>query len=207
VLVQTDAHERLTLPATAPMAPHIGWEQDPGFEPIFIPVLGRIRILAENGLTSMMVLHDYVSKRIAPLQERTRLAWLYTRVNDVTWLECGDGPTVGEEALALMMGKLSPDLSSHDFVTPPASCQPLYMDQAARTLLLVVMPSMNEVNIVAIQRGDQSCGVQIPGQASQVARVMLPPLWPLARERGWWCELSTTTMKYHLTMMFHCRGR
>jgi hypothetical protein len=84
VLVQTDAHERLTLPATAPMAPHIDWEQDPGFEPIFILVLGRIRILAENGLTSMMVLHDYVSKRIAPLQERTHLAWLYTRVNDVT---------------------------------------------------------------------------------------------------------------------------
>jgi hypothetical protein len=111
----------------------------------------------------MMLLHDYVSKRIAPLRERTRLAWLYTRVNDVTWLERDDGSTLGEEALALMMGKLSPDLSSHDFVTPPASCQPLYMDQAVRTLLLVVMPSMNDVSIAAIQRGDQSCGVQIPG--------------------------------------------
>jgi hypothetical protein len=26
------------------------------------------------------VLHDYVSKRIVPLQERTRPAWLYTGV-------------------------------------------------------------------------------------------------------------------------------
>jgi hypothetical protein len=50
-------------------------------------MVGRIRILAKRGLTSMMVLHDYVSKHIAPLQERTHPAWLYTRVNDVTRLE------------------------------------------------------------------------------------------------------------------------
>jgi hypothetical protein len=36
-------------------------------ESVVNPVLGRIRILAETGLTSMMVLHDYVSKRITPL--------------------------------------------------------------------------------------------------------------------------------------------
>jgi hypothetical protein len=91
-------------------------------------VLGRIRILAESGLTPMMVLHDYVSKRIVPLQERTRLAWLYIGVNDVTRLERSDGSALSEEALALVMGKLSPDPSSNDFVTPPASCQPLCMD-------------------------------------------------------------------------------
>jgi hypothetical protein len=44
------------------------------------------------------------------------------------------------------------------------------------------------------------------GQAPRVARVVLPPLRPLARERGRWCELSTATMKYHLTMMFCCKG-
>jgi hypothetical protein len=71
----------------------------------------------------MMVLHNYVSKRIAPLQEHTRPVWLYTGVNDITRLECGDRSVLGEEALALVMGKLSPDPSSHDFVTPLASCQ------------------------------------------------------------------------------------
>jgi hypothetical protein len=94
--------------------PHVDWEQDPILEPIFIPVLGRIRILAESGLTSMMVLHDYVSKRIAPIQERTCPTWLYTGVNDVTRLERGDRSTLGEEALALVMGKLSPNPSSHE---------------------------------------------------------------------------------------------
>jgi hypothetical protein len=132
------------------MTPRVDWEQDPGLEPVFIPMLGRIWILAESGHTSMMVLYDYVSKRITPLQERTRLAWLYTRVNDVTQLERSNGTTLGEEAPAFVMGKRSPNPSSHDFVTPPASCQPLCMDQAARTLLVVVMPSMDDVGIAPI---------------------------------------------------------
>jgi hypothetical protein len=45
----------------------------------------------------MMMLHDYVSKR-----------WLYTGANDVMRLERDDGSVLGEEALALVMGKLSP---------------------------------------------------------------------------------------------------
>jgi hypothetical protein len=132
-------------------------------EPGFNSVLGRIQILAESGLMSMMVLHDYVSNRITPLLERTCPAWLYTGVNDVTWLERNNGSTLGEEALALVMGKLSPNPSSHHFITPPASCQPLCMDQAVRTLLLVAMTSMDDIGIAPIQMGDQSCGVQIPG--------------------------------------------
>jgi hypothetical protein len=154
VLVQIDTYERLMLPTTAPTAPRVHWEQDPGLEPIFNPVLGRIRILAEGGLTSMMVLHDYVLKRNVPLQKCIHPVWLYTRVNDITWLERDDGSVLGEEALALVMGKLSPDLSSHDFVTPPASCQPLCMDQAVRTLLLVAMPLMDDISITLVQRGD-----------------------------------------------------
>jgi hypothetical protein len=163
VLVQADTHERLTLPTAAPTAPHADWEQDPGQELTYNPVLGRIQILAESGLTPMMVLHNYVSKRIEPLQECTRPSWFYTGVNDVTRLECGDGSTLSEEVLALVMGKLSHDPSSHDFVTPPTSCQPLCMDQAVRSMLQVAMPLMDDVDIAPIQRGDQSRGVQIPG--------------------------------------------
>jgi hypothetical protein len=156
VLVQADAHERLKLTTATLKAPHINWEQDPGLEPAYNPALGRIQILAESRLTSMMVLHDYVSKRITPLQERTHPAWLYTGVNDVMRLERGDGSALSEEVLVLVMGKPSPDPSSHDFVTPSASCQPHSMDQAARSMLLVAMPSMDDVNIASIQRGDQS---------------------------------------------------
>jgi hypothetical protein len=71
VLVQADAHEWLMLSIVVPTAPHTDWEQDPSLEPAYNPVLGRIRIMAESGLTPMMVLHDFVSKRIVPLQEHT----------------------------------------------------------------------------------------------------------------------------------------
>jgi hypothetical protein len=49
-------------------------------------------------------------------------------VNDVTRLERGDRSVLSEEALVLVMGKLSPNPSSDDFITPPASCQPLCVD-------------------------------------------------------------------------------
>jgi hypothetical protein len=54
------------------MVPRVDWEKDPNLEPAYNLVLGRIWILAENGLASIMVLHDYMSKRITTLQERTR---------------------------------------------------------------------------------------------------------------------------------------
>jgi hypothetical protein len=118
--------------------------------------MGRIRILPESELTPMMVLYDYVSERITPLQEHTRPTWLYTGVNDFTRLERGDGSALSEEALALVMGKLILNPSSHDFVTPLASCQSLCVDQATRSMLLVAMPSMDDVGIAPIQRGNQS---------------------------------------------------
>jgi hypothetical protein len=48
----------VTLSTATPTAPRVDWEQDPGLELVFNSVLGRIRILAESGLTSMMVLVD-----------------------------------------------------------------------------------------------------------------------------------------------------
>jgi hypothetical protein len=75
-------------------------------------------------------------------------------VSDGTWLERGDGSALGDEALSLVIGKLSPDLSSHDFITPPPPYYPLCIDQTARMFLLVVMPLMNDVDIAPIQRGD-----------------------------------------------------
>jgi hypothetical protein len=49
--------------------------------------------LADKGLPFMMVLYDFLSKHIALLQESSRLAWLYTGVNDSMHLEHGAGST------------------------------------------------------------------------------------------------------------------
>jgi hypothetical protein len=44
-----------------------GWEKVPTLQSGYHPMLKRILFLAENGFTSMMVLFDFLSKRIAPL--------------------------------------------------------------------------------------------------------------------------------------------
>jgi hypothetical protein len=62
-----------------------------------------------------------------------------------------------------MLGKLSPDSTSHNFITPPTPCQPLCLDQAVQTIMLVSMPLMDNIGIAMIQRGEQSRGLWITG--------------------------------------------
>jgi hypothetical protein len=66
-LVQVNVHDRLALPVDGSTLDHTEWGKDPGLEPGFNPVLDRIQYLVENGLTSLMVLHDFLSKRLTPL--------------------------------------------------------------------------------------------------------------------------------------------
>jgi hypothetical protein len=67
MLVQADVHDRLVLPIVGLTLDRTEWVKDPVLEPGFNPVMDRIQYLAENGLTSLMVLHDFLSKRIVPL--------------------------------------------------------------------------------------------------------------------------------------------
>jgi hypothetical protein len=39
-------------------------------------------------------------------------------------------------------------LSSDDFVNPPLLCMPIYLDQAARLLLLKQMPTLDNIDVV-----------------------------------------------------------
>jgi hypothetical protein len=68
--MQADAHERLVVSAAAPTLNRAEWGKDPGLESGFDPVLDRIQYLAKSGLTSLMVLHDFLSRRLTPLQDR-----------------------------------------------------------------------------------------------------------------------------------------
>jgi hypothetical protein len=67
-LEQADIHDRLALPIDGLTLDRTKWGKDPGLEPCFDPVLNRIQYLVENNLTSLMVLHDFLSKHLAPLQ-------------------------------------------------------------------------------------------------------------------------------------------
>jgi hypothetical protein len=94
----------------------------------YLPVLKRIRFLAENGLMSMMVLFNFLSKRFTPLQQCARPAWMYTGENNVTQLECGHRSDQDLMVLTGMLLKLSIDPSSADFINPPVWCMPLCLD-------------------------------------------------------------------------------
>jgi hypothetical protein len=127
-------------------------------------VLDRIQYLVESGLTSLMVMHDFLSRRLAPLQDRaTRLAWMYTGENDIMRLERGPGSSLDSDLLAACLKALTTDQFSAELATPPASYGAICMDQAARTALLAAMPTLDNVDIVVVQRGDLSRGVMIPG--------------------------------------------
>jgi hypothetical protein len=65
--VQANVHDRLTLPVDGPTLGRTEWGKDLGLEPSFDPLLNQIQYLTENGVTSLMVLHDFLSKRLVPL--------------------------------------------------------------------------------------------------------------------------------------------
>jgi hypothetical protein len=109
-LVQADVHDWLTVPVGAPTLDRTEWGKDPGLEPGFDPALDRIQYLAKNGLTSLMVLHNFLSKRLAPLQDWShRPTWMYTRLNGIMQLDCEPGSSLGDTLLAASLKALTMD--------------------------------------------------------------------------------------------------
>jgi hypothetical protein len=108
-----------------------------------------------------MVLFGFLSQHIAPLQQRTRTAWLNIGENDVMWLEHGQGTDLDLKVSDTMLSKLSSDLISDDVVNPPPSCLPIFMDQEARSMLLKTMPTLDDNNVMVRKVRDTSRGVRI----------------------------------------------
>jgi hypothetical protein len=88
---------------------------------------------------------------------------MYTGENDIMRLERGPGPSLDDDLLAACLKALTTDQFSAELATPPASCGAICMDHAVRTALLVAMPTLDDVDIAVVQRGDLSRGVTIPG--------------------------------------------
>jgi hypothetical protein len=66
------------------MGHHSGWEKIPNLQSTYRPVLRRIQFLAVNGLMSMMLPFDFLSKCITPHQLCTHPARMYIGENDAT---------------------------------------------------------------------------------------------------------------------------
>jgi hypothetical protein len=149
-LVQVDVHDRLTLLVATPTLDHTEWVKDPDLESGFDPVLDRIRYLAENGLISLMVLHDFLSKHIVPLQDRPRSALMYTGVNDIMRLDRGPGSSLDEDLLAVSLKGLTTDQFSAELMVSPTVYKPICMNQVVRTALLAAMPMLDDIDIASV---------------------------------------------------------
>jgi hypothetical protein len=88
---------------------------------------------------------------------------MYTEVNDIMRLDRGPGSSLGDTLLAASLKALTVDQPSAELVMPAAAYEPLCANQAVRATLLVIMPTLDDVDIAPVQRGDQSRGVVIPG--------------------------------------------
>jgi hypothetical protein len=162
-LMQADVHDLLTLPVAAPTLDRAKWVKDPGLESGFDPVLDQIWYLAKNSLTLLMVLHDFMSKRLTPLQDQPRPALMYTRVNDIMQLDRRPGSSLDEDLLAASLKALTTDRFLAELMVSLAACEPICMNQAMRTALLAAMSTLDDVDIALVQRGDLSHGVVIHG--------------------------------------------
>jgi hypothetical protein len=57
-----------------------------------------------------MVLHDFLLKRLAPLQDQShRPAWMYTGVNNIMRLDREPGSSLGDTLLAASLKALTTD--------------------------------------------------------------------------------------------------
>ena len=77
----TDSH--LAWPEE-PAEPQDSWGEAVEMTPELETVVARLRRLREGGLTGLMVITDFLRRRISPLRQRERLACYYTGDNDPT---------------------------------------------------------------------------------------------------------------------------
>jgi hypothetical protein len=88
---------------------------------------------------------------------------MYTGEGYTTQQERGHDSGLDPNVLGFLLAMLSPDPSSVNFDTVLTPCTPMCSDQVVQTRLLRVMPTLDDIDITARQRGDESWGVQIPG--------------------------------------------
>jgi hypothetical protein len=200
----------MELPNGAPIGKRDLWEKVLDLQHEYDHVLRRIKFLVRKGLTSMMVLSDFLSQCIAPIQQRANTAWLYIEENDITRLERGHGTELDQKVLEAMLMKLSSDLNSDDFINPPPLCMSIFVDQATRSLLLKQMPTLDKIDIVVWHAGHISWTSRFSERMLPVAGGVRTPPRALARGKGRWCQpglLSKRAPGHHLATLGHHLSR
>jgi hypothetical protein len=112
----------------------------------------------------MMVLGDFLRCHIAPLQQRSRVACMYTGPNDCCRVTRGPGIDLTRAELGASIRAMTGDTFSLESLVLPRGIKALCEDQAMRSAVLESMPTLDEGGLAVRQiGGDPNRGIHIPG--------------------------------------------
>jgi hypothetical protein len=164
VIAVADPHDRLELPTDAPQSDRSTWKGKPTIPKDLGPVFEGVKNLQRSGLTSLMVLGDFLKRRLAPLQQRTRMACMYTGTNDCCRIARGPGTEFTRAELEAALRVMTGEAFSLESLVLPSGVKALCEDQALRSSILASMPTLDEGGLAVRQLGgDPNRGLQIPG--------------------------------------------
>jgi hypothetical protein len=166
VIAKADPNDRLELPTERPQSDRSTWKAKTSLPEELRPVLDRVKNLSRGGLTSLMVLGDFLKRRIAPLLQRTRMACMYTGLNDCCRIARGPGSDFSRAELEAAFRTLIGEAFSLESLVLPSGIKALCEDQALRSTVLASMPTLDEGGLAVRQLGgDPNRGIHIPGAA------------------------------------------
>ena len=157
------------MPTEGPASDRATWRAKPSLQLEFYSVLGKIRSLAEGGLTSWHVLGDFLKRRIAPLKQRQRPAWNFTGLNDCSRTHHGEGSDLTQEALEVLVRNVTGDAFIPENLILPQCIVPLCEDPA-RVVVLATLSTLDDGGLAPRQTGgDPNRGLRIPGASGDQA--------------------------------------
>jgi hypothetical protein len=162
VIAMIDANDRLELPMKGPLLDRSSWKARPSLPAELDPVLDRVKTLARGGLTSMMVLGDLLRHRIAPLQQLSKMACMFTRVNNCSRIVHGVGSDLSGAEQEVLIRVMTGEAYAPELLVLPRGIKALCDDQAMQTVVLASLPTLDEGGLAVRQvRGDPNRGVRI----------------------------------------------
>jgi hypothetical protein len=163
VITRAEANDRLVLPSDGPALDRKQWRAKPSLAPEFLPVLDRIKTLATGGLTSMHVVGDFLKRRIALLQRRARLCYWFTGPNDIGRVQRGPGTDLSWDELEVLVKGITGESFIPESLILPQGIPALCDDPGLRTVILAMLPTLDESGVAVCQTGgrDPLYGIQI----------------------------------------------
>jgi hypothetical protein len=150
VIAMTDANDRLELPTEGPLLDRNSWKARPSLPAELELVLDRVKALARGSVTSMMVLGNFLRCRIAPLQQRSRIACMFTGVNDYSRIVRGAGSDLSNVELEVLIRVMTGEAYAPESLVLTRGIKALCEDQAMRMAALASLPTLDE-GILAVR--------------------------------------------------------